>query len=327
MKQLFVIFNSLTVLNQRTLTVSKSSVHARFGAEWFLLRGVLPTTMKLARPSIHPFFERKSTKRKISAMAEFDASGFSEFDRFFGGNDDSANAKVKAPLPVSKPKAKRGGVGAVIAPAREAQLTERLLRVGTKRSREEDGDEGFDTRDDVDLDEGAGRTGIASKENKSTAEEKVAARSKKLGKKERNQIIHAKQESSQTSDSIKDASTNSNTAEDLKKTKPKRRKIRSRQKNIRKDTRKIDEKPQHLRVGGSNYKGRPLTEETRTKLSLPPSKSTSGHFYIVDRSPAIVGEEGVALGVEDFLEEPSTNLKKVQQKSKEQKKKKKYKNL
>jgi hypothetical protein len=60
--------------------------------------------------------------------------------------------------------------------------------------------------------------------------------------------------------------------------KKKRRKIRSRQKNIYKDKRDI--KPDHLRVEKTpsarhQYQGRPLTAETRAKLSLPPSKSSS----------------------------------------------------
>lgn len=47
-----------------------------------------------------------------------------------------------------------------------------------------------------------------------------------------------------------------------------RKKIRSRQKNIRKDTRSIDEKPAHLVVGNSDYTGRQLTKATKEKLGL-----------------------------------------------------------
>lgn len=45
-----------------------------------------------------------------------------------------------------------------------------------------------------------------------------------------------------------------------------RRKVRSKQKNIYKDKR--DVKPAHLIPGNSNYQGRPLTVETQTKLSM-----------------------------------------------------------
>jgi hypothetical protein len=49
--------------------------------------------------------------------------------------------------------------------------------------------------------------------------------------------------------------------------KRKRRKVRSRQKNISKDN--GDVKPLHLIPGQRNYQGRPLTEEMRSWLHLP----------------------------------------------------------
>jgi hypothetical protein len=51
------------------------------------------------------------------------------------------------------------------------------------------------------------------------------------------------------------------------KQKRKRRKVRSRQKNIYKDNRAADKKPDHLTPGGYEYKGRPITAETRAKLA------------------------------------------------------------
>jgi len=48
--------------------------------------------------------------------------------------------------------------------------------------------------------------------------------------------------------------------------KRKRKKIRSRQKNIRKDTRAANDKPSHLVLGRSDYAGRPLTKATREIL-------------------------------------------------------------
>ncbi|KAL7531792.1 hypothetical protein ACHAWF_007045 [Thalassiosira exigua] len=50
--------------------------------------------------------------------------------------------------------------------------------------------------------------------------------------------------------------------------KRKRKKVRSRQKNIRKDTRSVNAKPSHLVLGRSDYAGRQLTEETRKRLGL-----------------------------------------------------------
>ena len=55
------------------------------------------------------------------------------------------------------------------------------------------------------------------------------------------------------------------------KPKRKRKKVRSRQKNIRKDHRSTEAKPAHLVAGGAEYRGRPLTTETRKKLGLDAS--------------------------------------------------------
>lgn len=57
------------------------------------------------------------------------------------------------------------------------------------------------------------------------------------------------------------------------KTKRKRKKVRSRQKNIRKDNRPARLKPSHLVLGNSHYHGRALTPETRTAMNLPESKT------------------------------------------------------
>ena len=51
-------------------------------------------------------------------------------------------------------------------------------------------------------------------------------------------------------------------------TKKKRKKIRSRQKNIRKDHRAENDKPSHLIVGTNEYCGRPMTKETLQKLGI-----------------------------------------------------------
>ena len=64
--------------------------------------------------------------------------------------------------------------------------------------------------------------------------------------------------------------------DDNKNTKRKRRKVRSRQKNIRKDTRNSSQKPEYLRLRGGlvEYRGRPLTKETREKLNIPESRTS-----------------------------------------------------
>ena len=54
--------------------------------------------------------------------------------------------------------------------------------------------------------------------------------------------------------------------------KKRRKKVRSRQKNIRKDNRPLEQRPEHLRPGHTAYKGRPLSAATKEKMGLPPNK-------------------------------------------------------
>lgn len=69
---------------------------------------------------------------------------------------------------------------------------------------------------------------------------------------------------------IKDGATTVNEVPQNDETmnKKKRKKIRSRQKNIRKDHRAENAKPSHLIVGTNEYCGRPMTKETRQKLGI-----------------------------------------------------------
>lgn len=57
--------------------------------------------------------------------------------------------------------------------------------------------------------------------------------------------------------------------------KPLRKKVRSRQKNIRKDNRAMHERPAHLRPGDPGFTGRELTKETRERLGLPQEDTDS----------------------------------------------------
>ena len=53
-----------------------------------------------------------------------------------------------------------------------------------------------------------------------------------------------------------------------KNTKRKRKKVRSKQKNIAKDNRTANEKPSHLVLGRADYSGRPMTQTTKDKLGI-----------------------------------------------------------
>ncbi|KAL3945522.1 MAG: hypothetical protein SGBAC_000421 [Bacillariaceae sp.] len=294
-------------------------------------------------------------------MAEFHAAGFSEFDKFFGG-DSSKDDKgdLKGSLATKEYKktgnGKRSGVGSapLVSSAQQSskELSKRLLAVGTKRSRknrdaaDEEEEYSNDNRDaeeeDDDGEEDAGRTGISSKEE-SVAKSKKSesldeippSKKKKLGKKERQRLKEEadKQKEKAIHKQETGESTKNTNPEDVgevtnaKKSKPKRRKVRSRQKNIRKDTRAMGEKPKELRVGASNYQGRPLTDETRAKLNLEPSKIKTSPFFVIDRAPAPKVEEGIALGVEELLADPTAVEAKKSKKKKKKTSKRKYKNL
>jgi hypothetical protein len=58
----------------------------------------------------------------------------------------------------------------------------------------------------------------------------------------------------------------------------KRKKTRSKQKNIRRDNRPDTARPEHLQLGSQEYRGRQLTEETRAVLGIEkPEKKPSKH--------------------------------------------------
>lgn len=78
-----------------------------------------------------------------------------------------------------------------------------------------------------------------------------------------------------------------------------RKKTRSKQKNIRKDKRPMDQRPSHLRLGDPGYAGRGLSEETRKVLGLPqddsiiapaagwgmPVKGKNKSGWVIDKRP------------------------------------------
>lgn len=74
---------------------------------------------------------------------------------------------------------------------------------------------------------------------------------------------------------VQDDDKNEAVPKDRPSSKRKRRKIRSKQKNIRKDNRTTAEKPEHLRKEKNFYSGRPLTKETRTFMNMPQSRTVT----------------------------------------------------
>lgn len=265
-------------------------------------------------------------------------------------------------------------------------LSKKVLTVGRKRNRENDDvdegeayegtgldDHGIDGGDDeVD----GGRTSIVKKKTVTSKKADPGPTGnnkktkKKLGKKERQRqkemedtaamdvfepAPEGKDRSGSNDVKTKGASGNETMVADPKNgesgtnPKKKRKKVRSRQKNIRKDNRSSEEKPAHLIPGSRNYQGRPMTQETRDKLNLPPSnKNRNRNFskpqadggnddlFVIDRNPDTGGEDdlGVQLAIDGFL---SGNNDKAEEKKEGQdtemkatskkKKKKRFKNL
>lgn len=120
----------------------------------------------------------------------------------------------------------------------------------------------------------------------------------------------------------------------------KRKKIRSKQKNIRKDTRRAIDKPSHLILGRSDYAGRPITPETRSKLNMPKrvrpdpsltkSKSYQSSTNNVNEADII---SGLAVDDLDLIKnnpdetDIDNKIKPTKKKKSKKAKKSKYKNL
>jgi hypothetical protein len=142
------------------------------------------------------------------------------------------------------------------------------------------------------IDETKQKTFLSTCFDKSVLQTTVVTKKKKKGKKERQQEVVRSHEDSATTtiSTISTIPTNADTINHMDsklstdtvppsssslssshRQHPK--KIRSRQKNIRKDTRLEEHKPSHLRWGKKDYRGRPLTLETQLQLQLPQSKS------------------------------------------------------
>ena len=189
-------------------------------------------------------------------------------------------------------------------------IHKRLLKIGSKKrktlvqeeeERKEDqqgAQKNFDDRkkpcstnmdldsDDDDDEEDLGRTAI-DKGSKSVSTppsleqqnvpESGKRKKKKLGKKEREAEKSVSTEPVVADDSAekparKEILCGADAIEDQAKNtkKRKRPKLRSKQKNIRKDTRV--NKPAHLVPGNGDYRGRPLTAETRKRLNMAESR-------------------------------------------------------
>ena len=229
-------------------------------------------------------------------MADFNANGFSAVAAIFGKGADvpeerrgenSHRVGVGGNFATSKRKQTNDGLG-------DDETRNKILRVGKGNRKHDnycDGDDVTDSGSSSESDEEDGRTSVfktkaVTKANhhvlkKTDLERKKPTKKKKAGKKERERLAASSAENgepvvSKQAEGI--GSEKVSTVDELEnrpnanRTIKKRKKVRSRQKNIRKDTRK--EKPVHLISGGSNFLGRPMTRETRSRIEKSSSNKT-----------------------------------------------------
>ena len=312
-------------------------------------------------------------------MAEFDSKAFSAVDAFFGNeskNEIGENETKTQPKSFEK---KRLGLGAIQKIERKTNdITKQLLKQKRKKGHKNaineyeeeeefgqsetnlDINEHDDGDDDDEEEEEKGRTGAIQDRKKPLMDHDSIyasheSKKKKKGKKERQKEQQKKEEEQQKQkqqiheqqqqESISEPNTNVNTecstenVEIHKSKKRKRPKIRSRQKNIRKDNRSNEQKPKELIVSRDNkkkddhYAGRPLTPETRKLLNLPTSKKSS-QLPLHLKEHINSKNHTIGLAVDDWLnndmdEKVNENNGNISKKSKKRKKQKisKYKNL
>jgi len=279
--------------------------------------------------------------------AEFDSSRFTVVDKFFGNETEptkihkkstgssTADSKVGRRVGVGI-SANNKNVNETVNRQSHNDLARQVLSVGRKRfrdnsaedtSKEFDGD-GFDIHGSHDADEMVdGRTSLKTNHKKEIEDRiKNTKPKKKLGKKERERQKHGVSVERVEVDAKQSGEisiTDNSTGDHTKGTGPaktngkrKRRKVRSRQKNIRKDNRAVNEKPTHLIPGNRNYQGRPMTQATREKLGLPENRdrgksneitSHGSSLFVIDRGQDCSGDDpGAKLAIDEFLNDAET---------------------
>lgn len=270
-------------------------------------------------------------------MPEFDPNRFSAVSAFFGvgAQDETTSSSV------SHVTLCRQGVGSnAVKENKPIDTVGRLLKVGKRKRLEEEEEDNYKASVDHEnvREEDEGRTAIAEKPApKLTAphtDTRQLNRRKERVKKERQA---EKSELRQNEGHIAGTVEKDFLQAEATKIKRKKKKIRSRQKNIYKDTRLAQHKPSHLIMGRPGFYGRPLTAETRGRLNLPPSRSSQQHKNFEENSPTeTISSEGngIKLAIDDLLdidklgaEEIAMAVDKPNTTKKKRKKKSKYKNL
>mmetsp|Transcript_6312 Transcript_6312/g.9714 ORF Transcript_6312/g.9714 Transcript_6312/m.9714 type:complete len:279 (+) Transcript_6312:165-1001(+) len=213
----------------------------------------------------------------MAKLAAFNANSLSAVSDFFGEVEDEISEDER-----THDMKKNGHVGVGSTTVRKSKTNMQLMSIGKhKKYNEEDREEEiFDYEPEED-----GRTAITidtlTKEQKMDAN--FGVKKKKKDKKKRRKEADTKAKKDYNSgllhereDKAKDEEIKEDCLDEGEKTAneeaPKKRqriKKRSRQKNIRKDTRPAEARPAYLQLGSKKYTGRPLTDETLAILKMP----------------------------------------------------------
>ena len=243
------------------------------------------------------------------------------------------------------------GAAAPVRPKPAVDTTARLLQVGKKRRATDGDDDDEHIPENEDEEDELGRSGIATEAPKETRVEDEdkpkKKKKKKAGKKERQKQKEQSQDfpgedvpESQTADKDPPGGDQEDPAQpsagddnlpsesNERKPKRKRRKVRSRQKNIYKDNRSAEERPDYLVPGGYEYRGRPMTSATRAKMQgkqlVPAEDAFRANWDTTDQE---MMDNGVpVLSSAKELEDKSSSAG-AARKGKAKKKKSKYKNM
>lgn len=232
----------------------------------------------------------------------------------------------------------------------------------SKKNRSEDDDDDDDDEqkepndEETDDEDEGGRTSVFQQKKKKLpnfakedieipgSSNKKAKKKKKKGKKERNKEQGEVEEEQKTmemekvKDEIEKPPQQDTELLEQEQQQPKRRvrrKVRSKQKNIKKDTRLNSEKPVGLQnPKSSEYTGRPMTQETQKFLGIDNEKKRNWGSFFPHNNSAATGDIGLAvddwLAVNDNIDENDENKEKnydTPDSSKKEKKKKKDKKL
>lgn len=214
----------------------------------------------------------------MAKLAAFNANRLSAVSDFFGEVEDKISEDER-----SHDMRKNGRVGVGSTTVRKSKTNMQVMSIGKRKkySEEDREEEIFD--DEPEEDDGRTAITIDTLTREQKMDDNFGVKKKKKDKKKRRKeadtkakkdytrgLLHEGENKAQDEE-IKEGSLEEGekTANEEAPKKRQRIKKRSRQKNIRKDTRPAEARPAYLQLGSKKYTGRPLTDETLAILKIP----------------------------------------------------------